>query len=59
MVGLSRNLMMVIPLGKALRMTMALKQTGQPSFLEALLPKGAGANATRDRLAIWVSDSSM
>jgi hypothetical protein len=51
--------MMVIPLGKALRMTMALKQTGQPSFLEALLPKGAGANATRDRLAIWVSDSSM
>jgi hypothetical protein len=38
-------------------MTMAVKQTGQPSFLEALLPKGAGVNATR--LAIWVSDSSM
>src|SRR6266849_5658199 len=28
-------------------MTMAVKQTGQPSFLEALLPKGAGVNATR------------
>ena len=26
---------------------MAVKQTGQPSFLEALLPKGAGVNATR------------
>jgi hypothetical protein len=40
-------------------MTMAVKQIGQPSFLEALLPKEAGVNATRDRLAIWVSDSSM
>src|ERR1700730_16487071 len=32
-------------------MTMAVKQTGQPSFMEALLPKGAGANAVLDRLA--------
>jgi transposase, IS5 family len=31
-------------------MTMAVKQTGQPSFVEALLPKGAGANASLDRL---------
>src|SRR5215475_8881091 len=31
--------------------TMAVKQTGQPSFVEALLPKGAGANAALDRLA--------
>src|SRR5919204_5004778 len=30
---------------------MAVKQTGQPSFMEALLPKGAGANAALDRLA--------
>lgn len=30
---------------------MAVKQTGQPSFVEALMPKGAGANATLDRLA--------
>jgi IS5 family transposase len=30
---------------------MAVKQTGQPSFVEALLPKGAGANAALDRLA--------
>ena len=30
---------------------MAIKQTGQPSFMEALLPKGAGANAALDRLA--------
>jgi IS5 family transposase len=29
---------------------MAVKQTGQPSFVEALLPKGAGANAALDRL---------
>jgi len=28
--------MMVIPQGKALRMTMAVKQTGQPSFLCSL-----------------------
>ena len=33
---------------------MAVKQTGQPSFLEALLPKGAGANAALDRLASLV-----
>src|SRR3954453_18510700 len=32
-------------------MTMAVKQTGQPSFVEALLPKGAGANVALDRLA--------
>jgi IS5 family transposase len=32
-------------------MTMAVKQTGQPSFVEALLPKGSGANAALDRLA--------
>jgi transposase, IS5 family len=32
-------------------MTMAVKQTGQPSFMEALLPKGSGANAALDRLA--------
>jgi IS5 family transposase len=32
-------------------MTMAVKQTGQPSFIEALLPKGSGANAALDRLA--------
>lgn len=30
---------------------MAVKQTGQPSFVEALMPKGAGANAALDRLA--------
>ena len=30
---------------------MALKRTGQPSFVEALMPKGAGANAALDRLA--------
>jgi IS5 family transposase len=29
---------------------MAVKQTGQPSFIEAWLPKGAGANAALDRL---------
>src|SRR3974377_1169829 len=33
---------------------MAVKQTGQRSFLEALLPKGAGANAALDRLASLV-----
>jgi IS5 family transposase len=32
-------------------MTMSVKQTGQPSFMEALLPRGAGANAALDRLA--------
>jgi IS5 family transposase len=32
-------------------MTMAVKQTGQPSFLEALMPKGSGANAALDRLS--------
>ena len=31
---------------------MAVKQTGQPSFVEALMPKGAGANAALDRLEI-------
>src|SRR6202161_883157 len=30
---------------------MAVKQTGQPSFMEVLLPKGAGSNAGLDRLA--------
>ena len=30
---------------------MAVKQTGQPSFVDALMPKGAGANASLDRLA--------
>jgi transposase, IS5 family len=30
---------------------MAVKQTGQPSFVEALLPKGMGANVALDRLA--------
>jgi len=30
---------------------MAVKRTGQPSFVEALMPKGAGANAALDRLA--------
>jgi IS5 family transposase len=34
---------------------MAVKQTGQPSFVEALMPKGAGANAVLDRLADLVS----
>lgn len=29
---------------------MAVKRTGQPSFVEALLPKGAGSNAVLDRL---------
>jgi IS5 family transposase len=29
---------------------MAVKRTGQPSFVEALLPKGSGANAALDRL---------
>jgi IS5 family transposase len=33
---------------------MAVKQTGQPSFVEALLPSGAGANAALDRLASLV-----
>jgi IS5 family transposase len=35
-------------------MTMAVKQTGQPSFVEALLPQGAGANAALDRLSSLV-----
>jgi transposase, IS5 family len=35
-------------------MTMAVKQTGQPSFMEALLPKGSGANAALERLASLV-----
>ncbi|MBB4428774.1 IS5 family transposase [Bradyrhizobium sp. CIR48] len=30
---------------------MAVKRTGQPSFVEALMPKGAGVNAALDRLA--------
>ena len=30
---------------------MAVKRTGQPSFVEALMPKGAGANVALDRLA--------
>ena len=30
---------------------MAVKQTGQPSFIEAWLPKGVGANAALERLA--------
>jgi IS5 family transposase len=30
---------------------MAVKQTGHPSFMEALLPKGSGTNAALDRLA--------
>jgi IS5 family transposase len=30
---------------------MAVKRTGRPSFVEALMPKGAGANAALDRLA--------
>lgn len=30
---------------------MAVRQTGQPSFLEALMPKGSGANAALDRLS--------
>src|SRR4029079_16571803 len=29
---------------------MAVKRTGQTSFVEALMPKGAGANAALDRL---------
>lgn len=29
---------------------MAVKRTGQPSFVEALLPKGSGSNAALDRL---------
>ena len=33
---------------------MAVKRTGQPSFVEALMPKGAGANAALDRLASLV-----
>lgn len=33
---------------------MAVKQTGQPSFVEALLPKGAGANSALERLASLV-----
>src|SRR5262249_36031285 len=32
-------------------MAMAVKQTGQPSFVEALMPKGGGANEALDRLA--------
>jgi IS5 family transposase len=35
-------------------MTMAVKQTGQPSLMEALLPKGAGSNAALDRLGSLV-----
>jgi transposase, IS5 family len=30
---------------------MAVKQSGQPSFVEALMPRGSGANAALDRLA--------
>lgn len=30
---------------------MAVKRTGQPSFVDALMPKGAGVNAALDRLA--------
>ena len=30
---------------------MAVKQTGQPSFVDMLMPKGAGANAALDRLS--------
>lgn len=30
---------------------MAVKRTGQSSFVETLLPKGAGANAALERLA--------
>jgi IS5 family transposase len=30
---------------------MAVKRTGQPSFVDALMPKGAGTNAALDRLA--------
>ena len=30
---------------------MAVKQTGQSSFVEALMPKGSGANAALDRLS--------
>ncbi|TWA99885.1 hypothetical protein FBZ96_1011, partial [Bradyrhizobium stylosanthis] len=30
---------------------MAVKQTGQPSFVDVLMPKGAGANAALDRLS--------
>ena len=33
---------------------MAVKQTGQPSFMEALLPKGAGSNVALDRLGSLV-----
>ena len=33
---------------------MAVKQTGRPSFVEALLPKGAGANAALERLSSLV-----
>lgn len=33
---------------------MAVKQTGQPSFIEAFMPKGAGANAALDRLSSLV-----
>jgi IS5 family transposase len=32
-------------------MTMAVKQTGQAGFIEAWLPKGAGSNASLERLA--------
>jgi IS5 family transposase len=32
-------------------MKMAVKRIGQPSFIEALLPQGSGANAGLDRLA--------
>src|ERR1700712_3920412 len=35
-------------------MTMAVKQTGQPSFMEALMPKGAGSNVALDRLGSLV-----
>ncbi len=33
---------------------MAVKQTGQPSFMEALMPKGAGSNVVLDRLGSLV-----
>jgi IS5 family transposase len=35
-------------------MTMAVKQTGQRSFMEALLPQGAGSNVVLDRLGSLV-----
>jgi IS5 family transposase len=38
---------------------MAVKRTGEPSFVEALLPQGSGHNATLERLGVLVNWSRL